>query len=216
MTSYFTTYPELVLPSNIMHRLISQPTQDLEQRYQGNLTFWTMLRECLRNRINPVGVFNYYGWSCRHIGNIVYYAMPSDIEQSILAEWNFLKIWPEPPIMRMQIIFGGREIPMHIDRTRACSLIVPLINHTKAVTGFFESRHKNPRRGMVDPSVCVLKCQVRIDQHPVLLNTDVIHNVSELDADVPRISLSLKWQNSSYRDIKSFLDLQLNRSVNAC
>ena len=168
------------------------------------LTIWQ------ENRIPPWNLIQQYGFLFERIGEIRTVHVPDHVSQSILNQWTFLQKMPEKPIIRLQILYGGECIPIHIDRTRSTSLIYPINNHT-ATTNFYDLQKEPIGRALVDPTTCLLTSSITIDQHPVLLDVDCPHDVTykknSITFDNPRISLNLKWEDMKFQQVLKYFNL---------
>jgi len=148
-------------------------------------------------------------------GTILSYELPSNIENNLMEQMSeFLDLDKVgKPIIRLQVVYGGSIIPLHIDQTRGASIVYPIVHSDIAHTNFYSSTYTYNTvgdRGLVDPEDCTLTDTINITTTPVLLNTDKIHAVSynkgQITKDNPRISITFKWKESVYNQIEAQLD----------
>jgi hypothetical protein len=168
------------------------------------------LKNIITSKIPLWYAIKFYGIFFQKISNILTIKISTSLEEEIYNNWPFLKNMPEPPIIRLQIVYGGSRVPLHIDKTRSVSLIYPLKNHNTAITNFYKSNQKYPRRGSVNPKTCELVDSIKISQDPVLLNVDQIHDVvfptNKIDIKDARISLNLKWERMKFEEVLYFFN----------
>ena len=81
---------------------------------------------------------SFYGPENKLIGTIFTLQLPVEIEQEIRSQWAFLTEFDDQPIIRLQIVCGGSQIPVHVDLTKTTSLIFPVANHQNCFTQFYE------------------------------------------------------------------------------
>ena len=168
------------------------------------LTIWQ------EDHIPPWKLIQQYGFLFERIGNFRTVHVPDHVVQSILNQWVFLQEMPEKPIIKLQILYGGECVPIHVDRTRSTSLIYPINNHT-ATTNFYDLQKELTGRALVDPTTCLLNSSVIIGQHPVLLDVDCPHDITykrnSITFSNPRISLNLKWSDMKIQQVLKYFNL---------
>lgn len=143
------------------------------------------------------GFQHLYGVLGQNLASIENYALPMELEKKILSEVNLKFAGDESPTVRLQRIHGGVCVPIHIDMTRHSSLIIPLANHDGSVTQFF--KYSGAHDQIIDPLQCKFWKKVEIDA-PTLIDTKVPHNVV-LTRNTVRLSLTIKWSNTSFNDL---------------
>ena len=145
-----------------------------------------------------VSFANAYGMFLQDIPRLLNLRLPEEIETQVLNQLPNGVREINAPVIRMQVMFGGRFLPIHIDNTREASLVIPLNNHQGSSTQFFKCLG-NPAQ-LLDPSKCQLTDQVEVTM-PTLIDTKIPHAVvcqqtpSKL---APRLSLTVKWPNTKY------------------
>ena len=160
--------------------------------------FCHVLQHCYQHKIMP-----WHFLSNGSVGTLLTYKFPETIENAIKQElYASIYNMKEQPIIRLQVIYGGRHIAVHTDPTRSVSLVYPISNHNYAKTTFY----KGPSTlGVINPADCVLDDYVIIDKHPVMFEVSKPHSVNypagTLTKQQPRISLSIKWQHSTFDQI---------------
>ena len=204
----YKVLPNLAVNDTLLQELISVNWVAMPGAFK--LTSFDMLKDFIKTEVPLVHVFATYGWRLQKVSKFFTVKLPAKIEKQIHDNWPFLNKMPELPFIRLQIVYGGMHVPLHIDKTRSASLIYPLKNHGSAVTNFYSSEYTFSRRGMVDPSKCSLVESIKIDQCPVLLNVDQIHDVKFLEPasiNNARVSLNLKWEKMKYNQVLSFFPI---------
>jgi hypothetical protein len=159
---------------------------------------WTSIR----------GFQRWYGFFAQKIGTLDSYHLPDTLLSKVQNHYNqFFNQLNEPPIIRLQIIYGGTLIPLHIDLTRSTSLIIPIEHEIQANTNFYTSAINPTLRGMINPNDCVLNNSIIINRIPGLLDVDQIHSVTynKLTRESPRISLNLKWPTTKFNTVAKCL-----------
>lgn len=156
------------------------------------------------------GFQRWYGFFGQHIGTIEYYHLPTELLSKVQAHYNnFFADIKEQPVIRLQVIYGGSMIPLHVDLTRSTSLIIPVKHHARTKTNFYSLNTMPENRGMIEPTDCKLIKSITIDQIPALLDVDQIHavtyNKDTLTRACPRVSLNLKWPETKFNVVATVL-----------
>jgi hypothetical protein len=154
--------------------------------------------------------FKYYGLVLQKIGTMVSPKLPDklewDVRNEIKQQWGELLC--NEVIIRLQIVYGGTCIPIHIDKTRNSSIIYPILHPHASSTEFYE--YNGPDiRGVLSPRWCKLTQQVIIDKTPVLLDTRSPHAIrysrGTYTKKDPRISLSLKFEKLDFQTVATLV-----------
>lgn len=168
-----------------------------------------LLKICIDNRCSPWPFVKHYGILLQRLGYFYTVPVPNELAQRVKTQWKFLKDMPEPPVIRLQIIHSGQQVPLHIDASRSVSLIYPILNHDTARTNFYNAKKSLPR-GMVNPDDCEYQQSVTISEYPVLLNVDQPHDVTYSNNSVtptrPRVSFNLKWQHMTFEQVLPYFE----------
>jgi len=207
----YTLAPALVLPSELKNEIESLNWSKLPLAFRADrqlflknfikakkYTSWTSIR----------GLQRWYGFFAQNVGTIDNYHLPDTLLSKVQTHYNqFFNQLDEQPIIRLQIIYGGTLIPLHIDLTRSTSLIIPIKHDIQANTNFYKSAISTSVKGMVNPDDCVLTNSIIINCTPALLDVDQIHSVTynKLTRKSPRISINLKWPTTKFNTVAKFL-----------
>lgn len=147
----------------------------------------------------------YYGWFAQRIATLRNLELPPDIETQVCRQVTDLFNIKEKPVIRLQVLCDGYIVPIHVDKTRNTSLVIP-VNHTsRCYTEFFTSHSTFDQ--LVDPSTCEKVAEVSIVL-PTLIDTTVPHSVSspnKIFEIEPRISLTAKWQTCRFAELAQWL-----------
>ena len=208
MIQYYKTLTDFELPSDIVSDIKNLDQGQLEAAMISDRFFYIkVLREEGFSWFEIVKWFMSYGWLFSKTGTLSTYKLPLDIEHRIS---EFLKNSVDSSadqnlFLRLQVIYNGSLVPLHVDRTRSASIIYPIDHSQPAVTKFYKAIGQ-ARRGLCDPTQCEQVDSVLIKHIPVLLNVDEIHSVEytagSITKDCPRISLAIKWENRSAAEIE--------------
>ena len=154
--------------------------------------------------------FKHYGLVLQKIGNIISSKLPEKLEWDIRDEikQQYGELLSNEVIIRLQIVYGGEGIPIHIDRTRNSSIVYPISHAQAGSTEFYE--YNGPAiRGMISPQWCKLTQTVVIDRIPVLLDTTSPHAIRYSKGTYtkkdPRISLSLKFEKLDFQTVANLV-----------
>ena len=155
-------------------------------------------------------MFKHYGLVLQKIGIIISSKLPDRLEWDIRNEikQQFGELLSNEVIVRLQMVYGGEGIPIHIDRTRNSSIVYPISHAAGGSTEFYEYNGP-PIRGMISPQWCKLTQKVVIDRTPVLLDTRSPHairyNKGTYTKKDPRISLSLKFEKLDFQTVATLI-----------
>lgn len=138
---YYQPLPGVSLSNDIIDAIKNLPWQTMAKRDIYENLNWhnlgkstsTVVPENLRSEYQ-----SFYGTENRLVGTMFNFELPVEIEQEIQSQWKFLSHFSDQPILRLQIVCGGSMIPVHMDVTKATSLIFPLANHENCFTQFYE------------------------------------------------------------------------------
>lgn len=203
MNPEYIVISELQFDNSLINEIksLSFTTLELATRYDRNnyikslrhyhkLSWWQIIKWA-----------NYYGWFFSKAGVIDSYRLPIEIENKILLE--LAKFFGDKVIqdcvVRLQVVYDGEIIPLHIDITRTSSIIYP-VSHTGLAYTVFYQRNKaiSSKEQLFNPTECQEVNRICINDVPVLLDTTKIHSVQYKDTKLtknnPRISLSIKWK----------------------
>lgn len=151
---------------------------------------------------------NTYGWFFSTAGVLDSYRLPTNIENDIVKELltMFDKSTVDDCVIRLQVVYGGDVIPLHIDITRTASIIYPIHHNETAYTVFCQRPQPIlPTEQLFKPSECNEVDRVLIDHISVLFDTKVIHGVyyhgQQLTKNNPRVSVSIKWKTLTIDNI---------------
>lgn len=149
----------------------------------------------------------YHRCNITNIGTIELRRLPIDIESDIrksivpLLGSHMVK----KAIIRLQIVYGGQGIPVHIDPTRSAGVVYPLSHDHDSWTEFYQTSDMSNRRGIINPRSCVMIESVNITHQPVLLDLDqphaVVYDKNAYSKQSPRISLSIKFENVTFTEL---------------
>lgn len=207
--------PDLKLSTELISEIANLNWHTLELALGVTRVFYLkhLLLYCWREKVSPWGFFSNGG--PLSFGNLMTYRFPKHIEDAILKELQpYLKNIKENPTVRLQLIYGGKQIAVHVDPTRSISLIYPIKNHDTAYTTFYEPVAPLPSKGAVNPLNCRQIGAIKIANTPAMFEVNKPHSVNytlgTLTKDNPRISLSIKWSKSTFNQIKK----QFNENSN--
>lgn len=208
MIQYYKTLSNFALPSDLVSDIKNLDYSQLEAAMISDRFFYIKaLREEGFSWIEIFKWFKSYGWMFSKTGTLTTYKLPLDIEHRII---EFLKKSVDSSadqnlFLRLQIVYNGSLIPLHVDRTRSASIIYPIDHSYPALTKFYKTTNVT-RRGMCNPNYCKEVDSILIKNDPVLLNVDEIHSIEYAEGSItkhsPRISLAIKWEHRSVDEIE--------------
>lgn len=143
----------------------------------------------------------YYGIALQKICHLANIKLPTELEQQIKDYISELFPVKEIPVIRLQIMFGGTYLPIHIDSTRNASLVIPIAHCENTKTQFFS--YTGEKMQLIDPSRCVLLTQTEITM-PTMIDTTLPHSVyceNPVTSSHPRLSLTAKWPQTKYSEL---------------
>lgn len=155
----------------------------------------------LKGRWNIQHFIRRYGLLGQRIAELRNLQLPRDLESQILLQIGELFDAKEKPIVRLQAMFDGFILPIHVDKTRSASLVIPVRHDVQSSTDFFSSNDFYDQ--LVDPGSCEKICGIEITG-PTLIDTTIPHSVSssiKIPRSRPRISLTAKWQTCRFADL---------------
>lgn len=194
------------LPDDIKNQVARMSWNDLP--ITTGLSRWSMLRRVavgwLRQDWALRGFLEHYGPLFGRVPVLHNIRLPDDLERSIsdLVKQRFDRA--AAPVVRLQIMYGGDFMPIHIDSTREASLVIPIMNHHGTYTRFYSSQDQT---SILDPTRCQFQEEVEITS-PTLIDTKQPHAVfchksyTKLD---PRISITAKWTNAKYSELANMI-----------
>lgn len=147
----------------------------------------------------------HYGWFAQRIAKLRNLQLPSDIETRVCRQVTDLFNIKEKPVIRLQVMCDGYMVPIHVDKNRNTSLVIPVDHTSRCYTEFFTSHSTFDQ--LVDPSICEKVAGVSIVK-PTLIDTTVPHGVSsptKIFEYEPRISLTAKWQTCRFAELEQWL-----------
>ena len=167
------------------------------------LTKWTVFEKFVRHSYlcnwKAINFIKRYGIFGQHISTLKNIRLPDEIEQEICQQVKHFFNINSSPVVRLQVVFGGKIVPMHTDPTRELSFIIPIMNHANSFTRFYQTGKVEKFDGLCDPGNCVCVDQIEI-LVPTLINTKQIHSVefnNIYTKTSPRISITAKWQTGN-------------------
>lgn len=209
MIQYYKTLTNFVLPSDIVVDIKNLDHTQLEAAMISDRFFYIkVLREDGFSWFEIVKWFKSYGWMFSKTGTLTTYKLPPDIECRVI---DFLKNSVDSSadknlFIRLQVVYDGSVVPLHVDPTRSASIIYPIDHSQPALTKFYKT-NSVARRLLFNPVQCEEVDNVLIKHDPVLLNVDQIHSIEyaagSITKSTPRISLTLKWENRSVDEIST-------------
>lgn len=141
-----------------------------------------------------------YGFLFSASGTIDSLYLPESIEQQVANQLveKLGKSVVDDSVIRLQLIYGNRLIPPHVDITRTASLIYPVTNHNQAATVFFgRNKEIGPEEQVFLMDEIFERDRITIDSKPVLFDTKKIHAVVfpyPIPEKNPRVSITVKWK----------------------
>lgn len=198
---YFYQFEKDLLDKDLYHLLLDLDPRTLPVTTK--LNRFTVIKSLVTNTEawNLWSFISNYGLFGQKIATLLNLRLPTDLESLVLGNIKEHIESKEIPIVRMQIVFGGSRVPLHIDPTRTASLIIPLANHGGSVTRFYHSKISSP--GLIDPKDADLAEQINIDD-PTLLNTKLAHDVEcarSFSMSASRTSLTVKWAHTGFNQL---------------
>lgn len=192
---------------------------DLEQTLQNinwsNLPVATqfdrkqILKMLIRNKILIDGLL-YYGWLLQHASVMISSRLPEELEKAIQEQIHIQcgSLLANEAIIRLQIMYGGKIFPIHIDLTRQSSIVYPIKHQHSGSTVFYDCKNVTTRE-LINPKKCNFIEEVAITSMPILLNTGIPHAVvygqDTYTQNDPRISLSIKFEKLTFSIVKTEL-----------
>lgn len=165
----------------------------------------TILKMAVKQRI-LLDCIRYYGVFFKKCGTFISLKLPADVESQIKDHLaSFSQELANKSIIRLQLVYGGEMVPIHIDQTRSSSIVCPIQHNRISYTIMYNN---NPllenRRGLQNPVGMVQVESTVVKDRAVLINTDMPHSVnyskhSFTKAD-PRVSLTIKFENLKIYD----------------
>ena len=147
---HYLPVPDLKLPTNLQQQLEKIDWRKLTITSEANR--WQVICRMIKIRKkNWIDFFNFYGWLLGDIGTVKNLRIGAELSDPISKLIQTYFGCRETPILRLQVMFGGKILPLHTDITRHVSLIIPISNHTVAHTNFYKSSQEfspelpNPR-----------------------------------------------------------------------
>jgi len=207
---YYQELPGLKFPPALIKNLTNIDLSLLDVRDSNVSSPWWYFKQCVRrgDSLNW-NLYRHYGLFFRHTGYYDSYNLPEKLQSFVYKILNRdIKDMPEQPTMKLQTIYGGQCIPLHIDPMSTVGLLVPLSNHGDAYTNFYESTEKYNPKSTIDPKKCHLVDRVNVLNYPALIDTTKIHNVT-IDPKLhtktnPRLTLNIKWRQMSFDSVLSY------------
>jgi hypothetical protein len=157
----------------------------------------------------------YYGLNFNHAATLETYILPQPLEQKIIKEiQNYFHQEFDDLVIRIQVVYDGKVVPMHKDPTRTASVVYPLDHHSYSSTVFYDSvgstdTVESSFLHLLNPTLFTESSKVSIDQYPVLLDVKQAHQVFLSDAYTkqnPRLSLSIKWTKLEFDQLIDMLN----------
>ena len=164
-----------------------------------------LLKMLIRNKILINGLFH-YGILLQDASTLVSTRLPQDLEKLVrqYLEKKFGSLLATEAIIRLQVVYGGKIVPIHIDLTKQSSIVYPIKHKHTSSTLFYNCKRVNTRE-LIDPKKCTLYEEVSVTDMPVLLDTNVPHAVKYsknlYTYDDPRISLSIKFEKLTFSTV---------------
>lgn len=150
-----------------------------------------------------------YGFMFSKTGNLYSFFLPQTIEDDIINQMKkrFSQRVIDDCVVRLQIAYGKKLIPAHIDIGRTASLVYPVSNHAESRTVFFDiDRPINQQEKLFRLSELTKNTEIIIDRHPVLFDSNKIHAVcfsQAIPKKAARVSISIKWRNLPIEQVLS-------------
>jgi hypothetical protein len=168
-----------------------------------------ILKMLIRNKILIDGLW-YYGCFLQHTSVMISSRLPKDLEKAIQQQIQIQcgSLLAREAIIRLQIMYGGKIFPIHIDLTRQSSIVYPIKHQQPSSTVFYNCKNITTRE-LNNPKRCSFFEEIAITDLPVLLNTDAPHAVvyekNSYTQDNPRISLSIKFEKLEFSTVHAEL-----------
>ena len=166
-----------------------------------------VFRRMINTGDNWLDYLAYYGWLLGRIATVKNLRIDHDLEQQVVDIVQQHFGCSEAPVVRLQVMFGGQMLPLHIDTPKHASLVIPIDNHKCASTNFYRAL-RPVDSALPNPQQCECVESVVIDR-PTLIDTDCIHSVvynEPITKQYPRISLTAKWMITGFRDLAKVFD----------
>lgn len=200
---YHYTITNFKLPKKIQQALESIDWKILP--VASKFTKIQFLKMLIKNKILINGLVH-YGILLQDASTLVSTRLPQDLEKLVrqYIEKKFGSLLATEAIIRLQVVYGGKVVPIHIDLTRQSSIVYPIKHQHISSTLFYNCKKVNTRE-LIDPKKCTLYDEVSVTDMPVLLDTNVPHAVKYTKNlytyDDPRISLSIKFEKLTFSTV---------------
>lgn len=199
---------DLKLPDNIVEDLLQIDWCNLTPTTSFN--YKNYLRAAWRAGF-LLDLLFHYKLNLSNLGNVKNFTLPQATLKSITHELT--KILPQEivsqAVIRLQVIYGGVGIPVHIDETRYSSIVYPIYHPCRSETRFFSKNIKKLTRGLQNYQNCTIVSSTIVETCPVLLNTDWPHDVfyskDVYTVNQPRISLTIKFEAITFTELADIL-----------
>lgn len=198
--AYHQIISDLHLSANLQQQLKSLVWRQLP--VTTDIDRLVVLRRMIRTRDNWLDYLVHYGWKLQRIATLKNLRIDRELEEQVVDIVQKHFGCSESPVVRLQVMFGGQMLPLHIDTPKHASLIIPIDNHSSASTHFYQAlRPVDP--ALPNPLQCDCVESIVISQ-PTLIDTDCIHNVMHnavVTKQHPRISVTAKWTSTKFSDL---------------
>jgi hypothetical protein len=153
-----------------------------------------------------IDFIKYYNLIFPQFGKIKTFKLPDELDIQVRDKFSklFSTEIANQAIIRLQVVYGGCGIPIHIDSTRSASIVYPLKHSNKCLTSIHKSwdGHVETHRGILNPRHYVTIKSVNIQNQPVLIDVNQPHSISypsnSYTKSNPRISLGIKFEKITY------------------
>jgi hypothetical protein len=204
---YYHTVTNFKLPNNIEQTLQNINWANLPVATQFDRRH--ILKVLIRNKILIDGLMH-YGLFLQHVGTLISYRLPEELEKIIRNQLHIQcsSLLAREAIIRLQIMYGGKIVPIHIDLTRQSSIVYPIKHEHNSSTVFYNCNNLNTRE-LINPKKCNYVNEVTITDMPMLLDVSIPHSVNYnkniYTKYVPRISLSIKFEKLTFSAVQKEL-----------
>lgn len=158
--------------------------------------------------LDILGWLTAYGWAFSKAGTIDSCCLPAAVEAAVIEELKtfFSEHIIKDCVVRLQVVYGGELIPLHVDITRTSSMVYPIKHESHSNTVLCKRVAAiTPNEQFFKQQECSEVVSVSIDKFPVLLDTKAIHGVfyrrGSLTKEHPRVSLTVKWKTLTISEI---------------
>jgi hypothetical protein len=144
-------------------------------------------------------------------GCVKNFVLPAELSAGIKLELDKIlsKEIVDQAIIRLQLIYGGTGLPLHVDPTRSASIVYPVSHPYYSETRIFSQNKNLNSRGLKDYQKCCLKDMIEINDQPVLIDTDQPHDVwyakNIYTEKQPRVSLTVKFETVKFDQLTKIL-----------